>query len=281
MKRYASETEPPASRAGRVIGAGALFEVREIHEGGRALVEKRLHARVRREPRARAALAREAHVLAAIRHPALPELVRVGSDERGPFLVETLVVGTSVRALVESWAEAGRGGVPARLAAHVTLEAFRVLAELSEQAGAGGPLSPVHGDITPDHVLVGPAGEVRLVDFGAARIRGLPAALIGEDRGTLPFAAPEVARGEAPPSPAADVYSMAATALFLSAGEAVCAAREAAAMLLEVGTRGVRTELFERVRAFRPREKEALAAALAVDPAARAASAAEIVAAFE
>ena len=262
-----------------MIGAGALFEAREIHEGGRVHVEKRLRSRVRREPAARAALAREAHVLAAVRHPALPELVRVGSDEEGPYLVETLVVGTSVRGLVESWA--GRGGVPARLAAHVTLEAFRVLAELAAFEGPEGALSPVHGDIGPDHVLVGPAGEVRLVDFGAARIRGLPAALLGEDRGTLPFAAPEVARGEAPPSPAADVYSMAATALFLCAGEPLCAAKDAAAMLLEVGSRGVRRELFERVTAFRARERGALVAALSVDPTERVTSAAEIVAAFD
>ena len=263
----------------KVIGAGAMFEARLFHEKGRDLVEKRLVPRVRAEPVARAALAREAHVLAALKHPAVPELVRVGADDKGPYLVETLVVGASIRQVVEVWQV--RGGVPPRLVAHVTREAFRVLAELAVHEGPTGPLSPVHGDIAPDHVVLAPTGEVRLIDFGAARIQGLSPALLGDDRGTLPFAAPEVARGEAPPSAAADVYSMAATVLFLATGEPLCDARSAAAMLLEVGTRGLRTGLLDRARAFGAAEKAALVAALAIDPARRLSSAAEILAAFD
>jgi serine/threonine protein kinase len=129
--------------------------------------------------------------------------------------------------------------------------------------------------------VVTPDGDVRFVDFGASRIADLPASLHGDERGTLPFVAPEIARGEAPLSAAGDVYSMAATVLYLAAGEPLCAAKEPPAMLLEVGTRGVRTELFERARALRPAEKEALAAALAIDAAQRRTSAAEIVAVLD
>jgi eukaryotic-like serine/threonine-protein kinase len=262
-----------------LIGSGAIFEVRHFRESGRDLVVKRLLPRVRREPPARAALAREAHVLTALRHRAVPELVRLGTDEHGPFLVETFVTGTSIRRIVESWAP--RGGVPGRLAAHVTRQAFGALAELAEQQGQNGPLGFVHGDLGPDHVVVDPWGDVRLVDFGASRIADLPAGLTGDERGTLPFVAPEIARGEAPLSATGDVYSMAATALFLASGEPICAAREVAAMLLEVGTRGVRTELWQRARGFRPAERAALAAALAVEPGDRLSCAAEIVAAFD
>jgi serine/threonine protein kinase len=249
--------------------------VRHFREDGRDLVVKRLLPRFRREPAARAALAREAHVLSAVRHRALPELVRLGTDEHGPFLVETFTVGTSIRRIVDSWSE--RGGVPARLAAHVARQAFAALVELASL----GALGFVHGDIGPENVFVAPDGDVRLVDFGASRIADLPPGLLGEGRGTLPFAAPEIARGEAPPSAAGDVYSTAATALFLAAGEPLCAAREQAAILLEVGTRGIRTELFEKARAFRPAEAKALAAALALDPAGRLTSAAAILEAFD
>jgi serine/threonine protein kinase len=262
-----------------LVGTGTLFEVRHFREQGRDLVVKRLLPRFRREPEARAALAREAHVLSAVRHRAVPEIVRVGTDDHGPFLVETFVAGTSIRRIVDSWSD--RGGVPGRLAAHVTRRAFEVLAQLCAASGPSGPLGFVHGDIGPEHVVVTPEVDVRLVDFGASRISDLPVSLLGDPRGTLPFTAPEIARGEAPLSAAGDVYSMAATALFLASGEPLCAATEAAAMLLEVGTRGVRTELLLRAAAFRPAEKEALAAALAVDAGRRLTSAAEIVAAFD
>lgn len=262
-----------------LIGSGAHFEVRHFREHGRDLVIKRLLSRVRREPVARAALAREAHVLSAVHHRALPEIVRLGADEHGPFLVQTFMPGVSIRRIVDSWAE--RGGVPGRLAAHVTRQAFGVLAELHVFAGEAGPLGFVHGDLGPDHVVLGPAGEVRLVDFGASRIADLPASLVGDERGTLPFVAPEIARGDAPISAAGDVYSMAATALFLASGEALCAAKDTAAMLLEVGTRGLRSTLWERARGFRPAERSALAAALSLDPAGRPATAAEIVAVLD
>lgn len=272
MTRDTGSSHPPA-----LIGAGAAFEVRLFREHGRDLVEKRLSSRMRREPEARAALVREAHVLSAIKHPSVPEVVRVGSDDRGPFVVETYLAGASVRRLTEAWSQR----VPRRLVAHVAHRAFRVLAELSDLAGPDGRLDLVHGDIGPDHVLVDATGDVRLVDFGAARITGLAPSLLGEGRGTLPFVAPEVARGEAPPSAAADVYALAATVLFLATGQPLCDAQGEAAMLFEVGTRGVRAELFGAAAAFRPSERDVLRRALAVDPSARVTSAAEVAEALD
>ncbi|MEZ4301675.1 MAG: protein kinase [Polyangiaceae bacterium] len=295
----------PATR--HLLGTGAVFEASLFHEDGRPLVEKRLLPRVRTEPLARASLAREAHILRRARHRSLPELVRVGTDERGPFLIETFVEGMSIRQIVDSWAS--KGGVPARLIGHVVRESFRVLAELAEltelaglteraegaegakraegaeRAGAPGGESKllgfVHGDLTPDHVVLSADGDVRLLDFGASRIAGLPEELAGQDRGTLPFAAPEVARGDSPASQSSDLYSMAATALFLATREPLCDARDAAAMLAEIGTRGLRRELLSGVSALRPRERDALFAALDPTPERRAMSAREIVAAFD
>lgn len=270
-------TEPGSG--GEHIGAGSLFDVTLGREGGRAVVEKRILPRFRREPAARAALVREAHVLAAAKHPSLPELVRVGSDDKGPFLVETFVAGASIRRIVDSWS--GRGGTPPRLVAHLARQAFAALAELAELPGESGPLGFVHGDIGPDHVILGPVGEARLIDFGAARIAGLEHSLIGNDRGTLPFVAPEVARGEAEPSQATDVYGLAATVLFLASGKPLTTARDEGAMLAEVGTRGVLVALLGEIDAFREREKDALARALALDPTLRIATAAQVLAAFD
>ena len=253
---------------------GSVFQVARVTMGttghGTVAVCKRLLPRVREEPAARAALAREAMALARARHPALPELYRVGSDAHGPFLIEAYAQGTSVRGLIEGWRARG-GAVPPRIVAHLAIEAASALADLHALAGEGGAaLGLSHGDLGPDHVLLGPIGEVRFVDLGAARFAGMDPDLESGDKGTLPFAAPEVARGEAPPGQAADVYALAATILFLATGGApLASARDEATMLLEIGEHGLAPEICDRAVGLSPAGRDALRRALVPDPAAR------------
>ena len=64
----------------------------------------------------------------------------------------------------------------------------------------------VHGDVRPGNLIITPRGDVVLVGFGGAVARGgVP------DADTAEFVAPEVAEGDTP-TPAADVYGLAATA---------------------------------------------------------------------
>lgn len=267
---------PPAgSELVQHLGAGTVFDVALVREPtspggalGGAWICKRLTPRVLREPAARAAIAREARALAIARHPALPVLVRVGADGHGPFVIETRTEGISLRELVDGW-RARAGGVPPLLAAHIARESTEALAQVHAIEDAGGPLHLVHGDLAPDNMIVGPLGQVGLIDLGAARWRGMEADLLTADRGTLPFVAPEVARGEEPPGAAADVYALAATLLYVATGLSPVDASEPAAMLIEVGDRGVRVDRIEQIAAFGPEQRRALAAALAFDRGAR------------
>lgn len=257
------------------LGGGSVFDVALVHDGARDVVCKRLSPGAAREPAARAAMVREARALTLAKHAALPALIRVGSDARGPFLIETHVAGVSVRGLVEGWRARGEA-VPPRLVAHVAEAAAIALAELHALADDAGPIALSHGDIGPDHLILGPLGEVRFVDLGAARFRGMEPSLETGDRGTLPFVAPEVARGEAAPSAATDVYALAATLLFLAVGEPLTAAREAGAMLLEVGEGGVLRSLLGRAVGLDDEARDALHRALSPDPGGRAASARDL-----
>lgn len=254
------------------IGAGSVFDVALVREGDAALVCKRLVPRLLREPAGRAAMVREAKALALARHASLPTLVRVGNDGRGPFLLETRADGVSARELVDGWQLRG-GTVPPLLVRHVARAAIGALAELQELEHDAAPLGLVHGDIGPDHVLLGPLGQVRFVDFGAARWRGMDASLTTDDRGTLPFVAPEVARGEVAPGPAHDVYALAATLVFLARGRPLLPVHDQAALLLAIGERGIPADVVTEATALTPGERSALAAALAHDPARRIASA--------
>jgi serine/threonine protein kinase len=130
-------------------------------------------------------------------------------------------------------------------------------------------------------VILTPIGAVAFVDLGAARFAGMDPALETGDRGTLPFVAPEVARGEAAPGQAADVYALAATILFLASGGApLVDAKDEGAMLLEVGERGILESRVDGAAGISEAGRAALREALALDASRRPPSARALAAAL-
>ncbi|MDC0678312.1 protein kinase domain-containing protein [Sorangium atrum] len=266
------------------LGAGATFDVALVRLGGSppgpTLVCKRLVPRVLHERAGRAAMVREAKALSLVRHPALPALARVGADRHGPFLLESRREGTSLRDVLDGWRGRGRPP-PASLITHVARAAIETLAELQELEDAGGPIRFVHGDLGPDHVLLGPLGDVGLVDLGAARFRDMDPDLETADRGTVPFVAPEIARGESPPTQRGDVYSMAATLVAFATGAPLTRAREQAAALVEISESGLCLDALSATDALSPGQRRALARALDRDPERRVGTARALLDAFD
>ncbi len=264
-----SSTPPSSAPEGTeligVLGSGSACLVTRVRRGGEELACKRLLPQHRTAPGARLAMVREARALTLARHPALPALREVGSDAAGPFLLETLVEGGSLRDLKEHW----HGRVPARLALHVAEQAARNLRAIHALEDDAGRIELVHGDVTPDNLRLDARGEVRLLDLGNARFRGFGAELDTGAREAAPYVAPEVARGEVVASQATDVYALAATiAWLLLPGEAPLAdAVEDAALLLAIGERGLDPS---RLAVLPAALRDALAALLAFEPARRA-----------
>jgi serine/threonine protein kinase len=263
------------------LPSGSVFQVARVRLAeGREAVCKRLLPRVRDEPAARAALVREAGALAIGRHRSMPDLLRVGSDGHGPFVIEGLVDGLSLRAIAEAYRARG-AHVPERLVAHLAMAAADALAEVHAIEKDGRLAGLSHGDLGPDHVWMRPDGSVGFVDFGAARHAAMDPALESADRGTLPFVAPEVARGEARPGQDHDTYALAATLLFFAgSGSPLVAARDDASMLLEVGEHGLSRDLVDRATGLSGGARDALGRAIALDPAARLRTARELAAAL-
>lgn len=271
---------PEGTQFVRLLGGGSVFQVSLVRLREREIVCKRLapHALETRE--GRAAMVREAKLLSIVDHPALPQLVRVGNDAHGPFFLQTYVAGTSLRGLRQGWMSKDKP-IPSTLVRHIVIAALEALAEVHELADHHGPLSIVHGDISPDHVLFGPLGDVRFVDLGAARFRGLDADVDTDDRGTVPYAAPEIVRGDNKPGQTTDMYALCAALLWFATGEELCEASTDAARLAEVALHGVRRELVDRLTMFSPPERACIRAALDLDPTHRPTSTRQILHAFE
>ncbi|MBZ0102387.1 MAG: serine/threonine protein kinase [Thermoanaerobaculia bacterium] len=205
---------PPETLTGRRIGPYRLLSV--LGRGGMGVVylaeradgawQQRVALKLLPPALATGALAErfllERRILARLGHPGIARLLDGGlTDEGDPYFVleyvegEPLTVGCDRR----------------RLALEERLRLFRRVCEAVQYAH--GRLV-VHRDLKPSNILVTPAGEVKLLDFGIARLldaEGGAEATVLTRLGLQPYtpgyAAPEQLRGEAV-TVATDVYAL-------------------------------------------------------------------------
>lgn len=178
---------------------------------GAARVCKRMTRRAIDDPDACAAFEREGRVLAALEGRGAPRLVASGTDGHGPWLLlERAPEGYAT--IADLVAVAREPALDRATRVRVAAAAVAALDAVHAATDARGPLRVVHGDVGPANVLAG-AGGACLVDFGLASWRDDRSPAVGGGgafRGTLAYAAPEVARGE-PFDERADRFALAAT----------------------------------------------------------------------
>ncbi|MCW5664981.1 MAG: serine/threonine protein kinase [Piscinibacter sp.] len=188
----------------RELGSGGMASVwlaeREDMLQRRPVALKLPHGAWRRAGLAER-LAREREILASLSHPNIARLHDAGVAADGqPWLALELVEGERIDAYCERHAL----DVPARL--RLFLQAARAVAHAHAQL-------VVHRDLKPANILVSQAGEVKLLDFGIAKLldQGLTVETeLTRQAGpalTPEYAAPEQLAG-APVGTAADVYAL-------------------------------------------------------------------------
>lgn len=154
---------------------------------------------------------REVEVLAVIDHPRVPRTREVIATAAGTAYVQTFFEGPTPRELMRRLGQLDRAAVIA-----VAASTLEILAHLHVQAP---PI--VHRDLKPSNMVCLPTGEIALIDFGIARagMRDKLSEPVHEltQAHTVGYAPPEQMIGlEA--SPAADLYALGASAMYLLTG---------------------------------------------------------------
>ena len=209
----------------RLLGVGGMAAVYVgVHKIGRHDALKILHPEAARVPDVCKRFEREALAVNRFRHPGAVEIRDIDVTEDGaPFLVMELLVGQS---LDERSKAVGRMAVPEALL-HVE-GILDVLAAAHEQG-------IIHRDIKPANVFLTREGQLKVLDFGLARIQapgdGLAALTKeGMTMGTTPYMPPEQAKGR-PIDERADVFSVGATLFRLLTGRYIHKASNAFELL--------------------------------------------------
>lgn len=245
----------------RVTMASRITVVMGGERGQERYLCKRLAPRALGEPWMRELLAAEGRLLALLEGGGAPRLVAAGEDGGGPWIVMELVDAPPL--------SAGMGERDAGATERATRAVFRALAAVHAQG-------VVHSDVSPGNVLLElNRGHAKLIDFGLARWHAAPPLPPGPFRGTLLYAAPELARGE-PFDARANLFATATSLLHVHSGEPP-RSLAGAAMLLAAGEEPVDAWAARASESLAAATRDALLACCAFDRTARPASAEDVV----
>jgi serine/threonine-protein kinase len=154
---------------------------------------------------------RERDILASLEHPHIARLYDAGLDARGrPYMALEYVEGQPL----DAWCRQRRLAVRERL---------QLLLQVAEAVAYAHGRLVLHRDLKPANILVNAEGQVRLLDFGIAKLMQGDSAsetALTQASGralTLDYASPEQIRGETLGT-ASDVYSLGVVAFELLAG---------------------------------------------------------------
>jgi serine/threonine-protein kinase len=158
-------------------------------------------------PSFRDLLLNEAHVAMRLNHSNIVQVLDLGESAGRYFLCLELVEGWSVEQLLRR-ARATEFPLPPQLALHIAVEVCRALAYAHGATSGGKPLGIVHRDVSPQNILVSEQGEVKLTDFGIAKVSSRPdTTQNGMVKGKVAFMSPEQASA-APLDARSDLFSL-------------------------------------------------------------------------
>lgn len=174
-------------------GMGVVYKAQDT-KLNRTVALKFLPDRVTGDAVTRSRFLQEAQAAAVLNHPNICVIHDVREDEGRQYMVMEYVEGRTLR-------EAnGSGGMAMETAVEYALQ----IAEALEEAHGKGI---VHRDIKADNIMVNAKGQIKVMDFGLAKLKGsMKLTRTSSTVGTLAYMAPEQIQG-GEVDPRSDIFS--------------------------------------------------------------------------
>ncbi|MBI4873706.1 MAG: tetratricopeptide repeat protein [Acidobacteria bacterium] len=183
-------------------GMGVVFRALDV-DLQRSVALKVLPAARMADPTRRGRFLREARAASALNHPNIVTIHEISSIDGADFIAMEYVSGVTLAQRIGE-----HGMAPG--------EALRCAVQIAEALVAAHAAGLVHRDLKPANVMVTPAGTVKLVDFGLAKLaapeegaaetRSDVFTAAGELAGTVAYMSPEQAQGQ-PVDARSDIFS--------------------------------------------------------------------------
>ena len=216
---------------GRLVGAGSFGKVyrASLQEGGEIVAVKFLRKEFWQHQLARQTFLREIEQVSQVEHRAVQTYFGWGeSPQGGPYIVSKWHEGRSLQQRHHEQPST----------AEEFIECLQAIADGLAVVHAAGI---VHGDVTPQNIMIDDRGYVTIIDFGfaskpvetAGSTTAKPVEPSGPLGGTLGWAAPEqIAESFGEISPQTDIWAIGALAYWFLTGRAPLAANTWGEMLI-------------------------------------------------
>lgn len=191
-------------------GMGEVFLARSEgpHGFSKTLVIKRILSHLASDPQFVEMFLDEARLAALLTHPNIVQIYELGEEEGSWYIAMEYIHGRTLRGIRRELLQKRQLLSPifaARVCAQA-LQGLHYAHTLTDEVGT--PLRVVHRDVSPDNVLVGFNGQVKLVDFGIAKAAtAISTTRSGTVKGKFSYMAPEQLLGN-PVDGRTDVYAM-------------------------------------------------------------------------
>jgi serine/threonine protein kinase/Tfp pilus assembly protein PilF len=252
------------------LGQGGMATVYKAYHANldRYVAIKVLHPAFKEDPGFLERFKREAQIVARLEHPNIVPVYDYADFEGQPYLVMKFIEGQTLKARLKQQP--------------LTLdEAFHILEPVADALTYAHGQGILHRDIKPSNIMLDLHGTPYIADFGLARIAQAGESTLSQDMmlGTPQYISPEQAKGVRDLGPGTDIYSLGVVLYEIAVGRVPYNADTPYAIIHDHIYKPL--PLPSKVNAQVPVEVErVLLRALAKEPAARYATAVDMIAAF-